>query len=155
MTSNPCQHSVHNFVYKNAECAMSFSVSDMTSLSKYRANRTALAGKARAGAEKIFTKSDNSHIAIISAQLLDYQHPLECERIHLLSIDEAKCGLADMATSRFLKRDTALDQLQQRRKTAAKPSDSVNSGKLPAKKGGRLAGPGRSDRELPGAHGWH
>ncbi len=115
---------------------MSFSVSDVISLSQSRANLSELAGQVRAGAEKIITKNGKSYMAIIYAQRLDYYHRLECERIHLLLIDDAKCGLADMAASRSFKADTALDQLQQRRKTAAKPSDSVNSGKLPTKKRG-------------------
>lgn len=133
---------------------MSFSVSDVISPSQCRENRSEPAGQARAGAEKIITKSEKSYMAIIYAQLLDYHHQLGRERIHLLSINDTKCGLADMPTGRSLKADIALDQLQQH-KTATKPSDSVNSGKLPAKKSGRPAGPGRSDRELPGAHGWH
>jgi predicted transcriptional regulator len=59
-------------------------------------------------------------VALIDADRLDYYHLLERERIHLLLIDDAKRGLADIAAGRTFEADAALAQLQQRRKTATK-----------------------------------
>jgi len=53
---------------------------------------------------------------------LDYFHGLERERIHLLLIEDAKRGLADIAAGRTQEADTALAQIQQRRKDAGKLS---------------------------------
>ncbi|GHU33428.1 antitoxin [Betaproteobacteria bacterium] len=47
---------------------------------------------------------------------------LERERIHLLLIEDAERGLADIAAGRFVEADEALSQLQQRR-AAAKNRD--------------------------------
>lgn len=57
-------------------------------------------------------------MALIDADRLDYYHRLERERIHLLLIDDAKRGLADITAGRTFEADAALAQLQQRRKTA-------------------------------------
>jgi hypothetical protein len=54
----------------------------------------------RSGAEKIITKNGESYVALIDAQRLDHYHRLERERIHLLLIDEAGKGLADVAAGR-------------------------------------------------------
>ena len=48
---------------------------------------------------------------------------LERERIHLLLIDDAKRGLADIAAGRTQEADAALAQIQQRRK--ANPPNTV------------------------------
>jgi predicted transcriptional regulator len=50
---------------------------------------------------------------------LDYYHRLERERIHLLLIDDAKRGLADIAAGRTYEADAAIAQLQQRRSGSA------------------------------------
>ena len=57
-------------------------------------------------------------MALIDAERLDYYHRLERERIHLLLIDDAKRGLADIAAGRTYGADTAIAQLQQRRASA-------------------------------------
>lgn len=54
----------------------------------------------------------------IYADRLDYYHRLERERIHLLLIDDAKRGLADIEAGRTYGADTAIAQLQQRRATS-------------------------------------
>jgi hypothetical protein len=51
----------------------------------------------KAGAEKVVTKNGESYVALIDAERLDYYHRLERERIHLLLIDDARRGLADIA----------------------------------------------------------
>lgn len=115
---------------------MSFSASDVISLTQARANLSELADQVQSGAEKIITKNGESYVALIDADRLDYYHRLERERIHLLLIDDAKRGLADIAAGRTFEADTRLAKLQQRRKAAAKPSSLENPGNLPTKKRG-------------------
>ena len=76
---------------------MAIYAGDVISLSKARANLSELADQVKAGAEKIITKNGESYVAIIDAQRLDYYHQLERERIHLLLINDASKGLADIA----------------------------------------------------------
>ena len=99
---------------------MGFSVSDVVPLTQARANLSELADQAKAGAEKIITKNGESYVALIDADRLDYYHRLERERIHLLLIDDARRGLADMAAGRTVEADAAIDRLQQRRAASAK-----------------------------------
>ena len=115
---------------------MAISAGDVIPLSQARANLSELADQVKAGAEKIITKNGESYVALINADRLDYYHRLERERIHLLLIDDAKRGLADIAAGRTFEADAALAQLQQRRKTAAKPSSLATTGKRPTKKHG-------------------
>jgi len=72
------------------------------------------------GSEKIITKNGESYVALIDANRLDYYHRLECERIHLLLLEDVKRGLADIAAGRTEDADTAIARLQQVRKSAAK-----------------------------------
>jgi predicted transcriptional regulator len=67
----------------------------------------------------------------MDADRLDYYHRLERERIHLLLIDDAKRGLADIAAGRTFEADGALAKLQQRRTAAAEAASPIK----PAKKG--------------------
>ena len=106
---------------------MGISTNDVVPLSQARANFSELAEEVKAGAEKIITKNGESYVALIDAQRLDHYHRLERERIHLLLIDDAKRGLADITAGRMFEADAALAQLQQQRKTAIK---------LPAKQRG-------------------
>jgi hypothetical protein len=78
-----------------------------------------LAELAKAGAEKIITKNGESYVALIDADRLDYYHSLERERVHMLLIDDAKRGLADIAAGRTFEADGAIAQLQQRRVSTA------------------------------------
>jgi prevent-host-death family protein len=115
---------------------MGFSASDVVPFTQARANLSELADQAKAGAEKIITKNGESYVALIDADRLDYYHRLERERIHLLLIDDAKRGLADIAAGRTFEADGAIGQLQQRRTAAAKASSPANPGKLATKKRG-------------------
>jgi prevent-host-death family protein len=94
---------------------MSFQASDVIPFSQARANLSDLAVQVKAGAEKIITKNGESYVALIDAKQLDYYHRLEREHIHLLLIDDARRGLADIAAERTQDADAALAKLQQRR----------------------------------------
>ena len=94
---------------------MGISASDVVPFTQARANLSELADQAKAGAEKIITKNGESYVALIDAVRLDYYHRLERERIHLLLIDDAKRGLADITAGRTYAADAAIAQLQQRR----------------------------------------
>ena len=98
---------------------MSFATSDVVPFTQARANLSELAEMAKAGAEKIITKNGESYVALIDADRLDYYHSLERERIHLLLIDDAKRGLADIAAGRTFEADAALAKIQQRRASPA------------------------------------
>ena len=115
---------------------MGFAASDVVPFTQARSNLSELADQAKAGAEKIITKNGESYVALIDADRLDYYHRLERERIHLLLLDDARRGLADIAAGRTFEADAALAQLQQRRKTAAKASGLANTGKRPTAKRG-------------------
>nr|WP_267084956.1 type II toxin-antitoxin system Phd/YefM family antitoxin [Xanthomonas sacchari] len=107
----------------------------MESVPLARANLSELADQAKVGAEKIITKNGESYVALIDADRLDYYHRLERERIHLLLLDDAKRGLADIAAGRTVDADVAIDQLQQRR-AAAKAPHPADPGKRATKKRG-------------------
>jgi prevent-host-death family protein len=100
---------------------MSFSARDVVPFTQARANLSELADQAKAGAEKIITKNGESYVALIDADRLDYYHRLERERIHLLLLDDARRGLADITAGRSFEADGAIAALQQRR-AAAKAS---------------------------------
>ena len=94
---------------------MGFSASDVVPFTQARANLSELADQAKAGSEKIITKNGESYVALIDADRLDYYHRLERERIHLLLIDDARRGLADIEAGRTYAADAALARIQQRR----------------------------------------
>jgi prevent-host-death family protein len=98
---------------------MPISASDVIPLSQARANLSELADQVKAGAEKIVTKNGESYVAIIDAQRLDYYHRLERERIHLLLIDDASKGLADVAAGKVKDARSALSAIKCRRATKA------------------------------------
>ena len=97
---------------------MGFSANDVMPFTQARANLSELADQAKAGAEKIITKNGESYVALIDADRLDYYHRLERERIHLLLIDDAKRGLADIEAGRTYGADAALARIQRRRASA-------------------------------------
>ena len=104
---------------------MSFQASDVIPFSQARANLSDLAIQVKAGAEKIITKNGESYVALIDANRLDYYHQLEREHIHMLLIDDARRGLADIAAGRTQDADAALAKLQRRRALdLAKPAKS-------------------------------
>jgi len=94
---------------------MGISASDVVPFTLARATLSDLAEQVKAGAEKIITKNGESYVALIDANRLDYYHRLERERIHLLLIDDAKRGLADITAGRTYAADAAIAQRQQRR----------------------------------------
>jgi prevent-host-death family protein len=99
---------------------MGFATSDVVPFTQARANLSELAEQAKAGAEKIITKNGESYVALIDCDRLDYYHRLERERVHLLLIEDAQRGLADIAAGRTHNADTAIAKLQQRRAVAKK-----------------------------------
>jgi prevent-host-death family protein len=94
---------------------MGFSVGDVVPFTQARARLSELADQAKAGAEKIITKNGESYVALIDAERLDYYHRLERERIHLLLIEDARRGLADIEAGLTVDADRALAELQARR----------------------------------------
>ena len=98
---------------------MGVSASDVVPFTQARANLSELADQAKAGAEKIITKNGESYVALIDAERLDYYHRLERERIHLLLIDDARRGLADVLAGRTQDADAALAGLQAARAAKA------------------------------------
>ena len=106
---------------------MRFSSSDVVPFTQARANLSELAEQVKAGSEKIITKNGESYIALIDATRLDYYHRLEREHIHLLLIDDARRGLADVAAGRTVEADGALAKIQGRRAAAGsgKPATTV------------------------------
>jgi prevent-host-death family protein len=98
---------------------MGVSARDVVPFTQARANLSELADQAKAGVEKIITKNGESYVALIDADRLDYYHRLERERIHLLLIDDARRGIADIEAGRTCGADVAIAQLQQRRAAGA------------------------------------
>lgn len=94
---------------------MGISACDVIPLSTARANFSELAEEVKKGSEKIITKNGESYIALIDAERLDYYHQLEREHIHLLLIDEAAKGLADVAAGRVKDARSAIAELKRRR----------------------------------------
>ena len=101
---------------------MGFSISDVVPFTQARAKLSELADQAKAGAEKIITKNGEAYVALIDADRLDYYHRLERERIHLLLIEDAKRGLADITSGCSFEADGAIARLQKRRAAIAKES---------------------------------
>lgn len=110
---------------------MAIASTDVVPLTQARATLSDLADQAKAGAEKIITKNGESYVALIDAERLDYYHRLERERIHLLLIDDARRGLADVLAGRTQDADTALAGLQ-----ATRAAKATTSGKAKSKRRG-------------------
>lgn len=100
---------------------MSISAADVIPLSQARAALSELADLVHAGAEKIITKNGESYVALIDARRLDYYHQLERARIHLLLIEDASKGLADVAAGKVSDAHASLSTIRRRR--AAKAVD--------------------------------
>src|SRR5437773_12471035 len=94
---------------------MSISASDVVPFTQARANLSELADQVKAGAEKIITKNGESYVALIDADRLDYYHRLERERIHLLLLEQAEKGLADVAAGRVKEARQVIRRLKARR----------------------------------------
>jgi antitoxin (DNA-binding transcriptional repressor) of toxin-antitoxin stability system len=102
--------------------AMGFSARDVVPFTQTRVNLSELVDPAKAGAEKLTTKKGESHVALTDADRLDDHHRFARERIHLLLMDDAKRGLADITAGRTCEADPAIAQLQQRRAGATTSS---------------------------------
>lgn len=89
---------MHKILYK--ESTVAISAKDVVPFSQARARFSALADEVKAGAEKIITKNGASYVALIDAERLDHYHHLERARIHLLLLEEAERGLADVEAGR-------------------------------------------------------
>lgn len=98
---------------------MAISAADVIPLSQARATLSELADQVKAGTEKIITKNGESYVAIIDARRLDYYHRLERERIHLLLLDDASQGLADVAAGQVKEAQSTLSAMQRRRAAKA------------------------------------
>ncbi|HEY4291597.1 type II toxin-antitoxin system Phd/YefM family antitoxin [Luteibacter sp.] len=94
---------------------MALSSGDVIPLSQARANLSELADQVKAGAEKIVTKNGESYVAIINAKRLDYYHQLEREHIHLLLIEDAGKGLADVTAGNIEDARDGLAAIKRRR----------------------------------------
>ena len=94
---------------------MGITTRDVIPFTQARANLSELAEEVKAGAEKIITRNGESYVALIDAERLDYYHRLERERIHLLLLDEAEKGLADVAAGRTRDARQVLRKLKAKR----------------------------------------
>jgi prevent-host-death family protein len=120
---------VQNSVTIHEATLVSISANDVVPFTEARAHLSELADQVKAGAEKIITKNGASYVALIDADRLDYYHRLERERIHLLVIEDARRGLADITAGRTFEAEGAITQIQQRRKAAAEVSSPAESSK--------------------------
>ncbi|WP_431826041.1 type II toxin-antitoxin system Phd/YefM family antitoxin [Burkholderia sp. F1] len=98
---------------------MSIAALDVIPLSQARANLSELADQVKAGAEKIIAKNGESYVAVIDAQRLDYYQQLERERIHLLPMEDASKGLADVSAGKVKDARSPLSDIKRRRTTKA------------------------------------
>ena len=96
---------------------MSITTKDVIPFTQARANLSLLAEEVKAGAEKIITRNGESYVALIDAERLDYYHRLERERIHLVLLDEAEKGLADVAAGRTRDARQVLQKFKSKRAT--------------------------------------
>ncbi len=79
---------------------MAIYAKDVVPFTQARARLSELAEEVKAGAEKVITRNGESYVALIDASRLDYYHQLERERIHLLLLEDARQGFADIAAGR-------------------------------------------------------
>lgn len=97
---------------------MTVTARDVIPLSQARTRLSEIADEVKNGLEKIITKNGASYVALIDSDRLDYYHRLERERIHLLLLDEAEKGLADIAEGRVKDARKVIRRLQAKRKAA-------------------------------------
>ena len=93
---------------------MPIATRDIVPLTQARANLSELADEVKLGAEKIITKNGESYVALIDAERLDHYHRLERAQIHLLLLQEAEKGLADIEAGRVVSARTSLAKLKNR-----------------------------------------
>jgi len=94
---------------------MAIAAKDVIPLSQARSRLSEIADEVKTGSEKIITKNGESYVALIDADRLDYYHRLERERIHLLLLEDADKGLADVAAGRVKDARQAIRRLRTHR----------------------------------------
>ena len=94
---------------------MAIKASDVVPFSQARSRLSEIADEVKAGAEKIITKNGESFVALIDTGRLDYYHRLEHARIHLLLLDEADKGMADVAAGRVKDGRRTIQRLRAKR----------------------------------------
>ena len=97
---------------------MAISSRDIIPLTQARSRLSEIADEVKSGSEKIITKNGESYVALIDADRLDYYHRLERERIHLLLLDQAETGLADLAEGRVKDAAQVIRRLKAKREAA-------------------------------------
>lgn len=97
---------------------MGIAVKDIVAFSEARSQLSRLVDEVQRGAEKIITKNGEPAVALIDARRLDHYHQLERARIHLLLLEDAAQGLADVESGRSVPAVEALAAIK-RRRTAA------------------------------------
>lgn len=97
---------------------MAITARDIIPFSQARSRLSEIADEVKAGAEKVITKNGESYVALIDAGRLDYYHRLERERIHLLLLDEAAKGLADVSAGRVKDARQAIQKHKSKRAKA-------------------------------------
>jgi prevent-host-death family protein len=108
---------MHMLLY-SLKLNMPIATRDIIALTQARATLSELADEVKLGAEKIITKNGESYVALIDAARLDHYHHLERAQIHLLLLQEAERGLADIAAGRVTNARAALAKLKKRRTVA-------------------------------------
>ena len=82
---------------------MGLRASDVVPISEARARLTELADDLVGhGTEKLLTKNDASHVALVDACKLDYCHALEAEHAGQVLVQDALESLEDLAAGRVL-----------------------------------------------------
>lgn len=94
---------------------MDISTSDVVPFAQACATLSDSAEQVKAGAERVTTKNGERNSALIDAERLGNYHRLERERVHLILIDDARRGLADIAFRRTQDADAGIAALQARR----------------------------------------
>jgi prevent-host-death family protein len=97
---------------------MGIAVRDIVAFSEARTHLSRLVEEVQQGREKIITKNGEPAVAMINAKRLDYYHQLERDRGHLMLIDEAEKGLADIVAGRT--GDALADLAERRARSKAK-----------------------------------
>ncbi len=97
---------------------MGIAVKDIVAFSEARSQLSRLVDEVQQGAEKIITKNGEPAVALIDAKRLDHYHQLERARIHLLLLEDAVQGLADVEAGRSVPASEAIAAIQRRRAAA-------------------------------------
>ena len=122
MTHSHSNANLHTILYRSGS-PMGISAKDVVGFTQARAHLSELADQVKAGAEKVITRNGESYVALIDSDRLDYYHRLEREHLHLLLLDDAKRGLADIKANRTQPADAAFARRQRKRSKANTAKD--------------------------------